>query len=102
MINAVPFVGWAMSFGFSVSLAIPFWICWTLCGIGARYFYFAPAVYQCIPFWHCVGLFIVMSILRGLFPVLVSVSQTNKQKNEPTETHTIGINPKGYFRKQSE
>jgi hypothetical protein len=82
MINAIPFLGWFLSFIFSVSLAIPFWICWTACGLGAKYFYFVPPVYQAIPFWNCVGLFIVASILKGLFPTLVSVSNDNKKEKD--------------------
>lgn len=78
MINKIPFLGWLLSFCASVSLSIPFWICWTVCGIGRTYFYFVPEVYQVIPFWNCVGLFIVISIVKGtLVPTIASVSQTN-------------------------
>lgn len=66
MINKLPIIGWLLSFVASVSLSIPFWICWTHYGIGAKYFYWLPEVYQHIPFWNCVGLFIVLSIIKGL------------------------------------
>jgi hypothetical protein len=82
MINALPIIGWLLSLVFSTSLAVPFWICWTACGIGARYFYWLPDVYHEIPFWNCVGLFMVMSILKAaVIPRLaVSSSSTTKDK----------------------
>lgn len=76
-INAIPFLGWTLDFGFKSSIAIPFWFIWTVLGIGQKYFYFIPARYQVISFWDCVGLFIVIGILKAvLIPTLVSVSNT--------------------------
>lgn len=80
MINKLPIIGWILSFTASVSLSIPFWICWTVCGIGAKYFSFLPQVYQVIPFWNCVGLFIVLSVLKGLVPTLANVDNSNSNK----------------------
>jgi len=78
MINAIPFLGWFISAVASVSLAIPFWICWTACGIGKAYFDFLPAKYQSIPFWNCVGIFVVVSVLKAVFvPRFVSVSSSS-------------------------
>ena len=83
MINKLPFIGWFFSFTANVSMSIPFWICWTICGIGSRYFYWLPKVYQVIPFWDCVGLFIVISTIKGsLIPTLVRVNQENKNTTE--------------------
>lgn len=78
MINKLPVIGWFFSVLGSVSMAVPFYICWTLCGIGEKYFYFLPDVYRAIDFWDCVGLFIVGSILLGFVPKFASVSQSNK------------------------
>ena len=81
MINAIPFLGWFVSFVFSVSLAIPFWIIWTACGIGETYFYFLPKVYHEIGFWSCVGLFMVFSIIKAvLVPRLFSVNKWGDSK----------------------
>lgn len=84
MLNSIPFVGWLASLLVSVSLSIPFWICWTVCGIGQKYGYFLPAPYQSIPFWDCVGLFISIGIIGMmvgiLTPKISSVSQTNEKK----------------------
>ncbi len=83
MINKLPFIGWFLSFVANVSLSVPFWLCWTVGGIGRDYFYFVPVRYQSIPFWKCVGIFIVLGILSGLIrqasPFVFSISQTNKE-----------------------
>jgi hypothetical protein len=43
--------------------------------IGEKYFYFLPAVYRNIDFWPCVGLFMVISVLKAvLVPSLASIS----------------------------
>lgn len=75
-LNALPLVGWVLSGIIAVSLAVPFWLCWTFFGIGAKYFYWLPAIYQRIPFWDCVGLFIAISIIKSILtPRLASVEQ---------------------------
>lgn len=72
-INAIPFFGWAVDFIAKASLSVPFWFIWNR--LAPIYFYWLPAVYQHIPFWHCVGLFIVIPIVRGaLTPQIASVS----------------------------
>lgn len=76
MLNAIPIIGWLLSLLFTASLSLPFWICWTKCGIGAKYFYFLPEVYHSIGFWSCVGLFLVIGMLKSvLVPSLASVTQ---------------------------
>lgn len=78
MLNSLPFIGWFLDLVFKISLAVPFWIVWTSCGIGAKFFPFLPAVYLRPSFWECVGVFIVVPILKGIFvPTLASVSQSN-------------------------
>lgn len=80
MINAIPFLGWMLSVIFSISLAIPFWLCWTVGGIGEMYFYWLPSTYRSIPFWHCVGLFMAISILKAvLIPHLSSTSSSSSK-----------------------
>ena len=76
MLNSIPFIGWFLSFFFSVSYAIPFWFIWTVCDVGKKYFYWLPELYLSIPFWECVGLFIIIGILKDtLVPKLVEVTQ---------------------------
>lgn len=77
MLNVIPVVGWFLSLFFSISLAIPFWIVWTACGIGTTYGYFLPSVYQAPGFWDCVGVFIAVGIIKAVFvPRLASVSSS--------------------------
>ena len=79
MINKIPFIGWLLSAIAAIGLAVPFWLFWTYYSIGSLYFYFLPKIYQSIPFWDCVGLFVVIAILKGtLVPKLFSFS--NEQK----------------------
>ena len=66
MINKLPFIGWIISVLLNISMVVPFWVCWTHYGLGVKYFYFLPPVFQVIGFWACVGLFTVISILKGL------------------------------------
>ena len=81
MINKLPFIGWFLSFIANTSLSIPFWYIWSSQGLGEKYFYFVPEIYYYLPFWNCVGLFMLIGILKGCFPTLVKVSQTNNSSN---------------------
>lgn len=45
-------------------LAIPVWLLWTACGLGARYFSFLPAAWQSAPLPHLLGLFLLFGITR--------------------------------------
>lgn len=82
MLNAIPIVGWILSLFFAISLAIPFWIVWSACGIGATYAYFLPSVYHSPGFWDCVGVFIAVSIIKAVFvPRLASTSASAETKN---------------------
>lgn len=81
MLNAIPVVGWLISIGVSMSLAVPFWVAWTVCGIGETYFYWLPDVYHAPGFWACVGIFMVVSILKTVFiPTLVNVENNCEKK----------------------
>ena len=83
MLNAIPGIGWLIDFILKASLAVPFWFIWTKFGMGEKYFYFLPEVYLHPSFWNCVGVFIVMPILKSmLIPKLVYVSQTNENNDK--------------------
>jgi hypothetical protein len=48
-------------------LSVPFYFLWNY--LIPIYGYQLPPVYQHIPFWHCVGLFALVAIIRMLlFP----------------------------------
>lgn len=81
MMNAIPFIGWFIDFVVKASMSLPFWLIWTKFGIGEKYFYFLPEVYQSISFWDCVGLFIAVPIAYSVFiPKIMSVSNSNENK----------------------
>ncbi len=51
----------------SILLAIPFYFLWNW--LAATYVPGLPQAYQHIPFWHCVGLFVLIAIIQMLiFP----------------------------------
>ena len=78
MINALPVIGWILSVGASMSMSVPFYFIWN--ALAPTYFYFLPPVYLHLPFWHCVGLFVILPILKvALVPSIASVSQTNSK-----------------------
>lgn len=79
MIFAIPVLGWIIGWILFVSMAIPFWWFWN--DLAPIYFYWLPPVYQNIPFWHSVGLFIVINILKTvLVPKLTYPSYSNPKK----------------------
>lgn len=76
MLNYIPILGWLLDFLFRVSIAIPFYFLWN--HLAPKYFYWLPPVYQEIPFWDCVWLFMCLGILYHiLIPKLASVEQNN-------------------------
>lgn len=75
MLNAIPVFGWLISAVVSISLSVPFYFLWN--GLAPTYFYWLPKVYLNLPFWNCVGLFMLVSILKTLFPTLVSSSSSS-------------------------
>jgi len=83
MLNAIPVIGWLISFILSVSLAIPFYFIWN--HLASTYFYFLPEVYLNLPFWDTVGLFMIIPILKFMlvpkFGGSSSSSSTGKKDN---------------------
>jgi hypothetical protein len=78
--NKIPIIGWIISLIFNISMAVPFWIVWTLCGIGRKFFNFIPENYQSVGFWETVGIFTVIGILKSLLtPRFVNINQTNER-----------------------
>ena len=63
---SLPVFGWVFALAFNVSLAVPFWLCWTHYGIGELYFDFLPAKWQTLPLWHCAGIFVCVWIAKQI------------------------------------
>lgn len=77
MLNSIPFIGWLIGFILYSSISVPFWYCWTVCGLGTKYFGFLPVQYQSVPFWDCVGLVFIIAILKAVIvPNFVRVPST--------------------------
>ena len=75
-VYGIPIFGWLIGAVLHTSLAVPFYFIWN--ALAPTYFYWLPPVYQNIGFWECVGLFIVVSILKAvLVPKLASVSTSS-------------------------
>ena len=80
MIYAIPVFGWLLGLLMHASLAVPFWLFWNW--LAPKFFYFVPEVYQTLGFWECVGLFVILSILKlALVPKLASISSTSENKS---------------------
>jgi len=60
------FIAIGISFIYAFILAIPLWFIWN--HLAETYFYWLPKVYHFVPFWHMVGLVMLVSILK---PVLL-------------------------------
>lgn len=75
-LNMIPVVGWLIAAAVCFFVAIPVYLLWNW--LAPTYFYWLPAVYLDIPFWHTFGLLWLISSLRGL--LLPSISQTNTTK----------------------
>ena len=64
MANAIPVLGWLLHFLVALFMAIPFYFLWNW--LAPIYAYWLPDVYLSLPFWHCVGLFWLMPMVKLL------------------------------------
>ena len=76
-LNHIPIIGWLISLLFTASLAVPFWLAWTVGGIGSTFFYFLPAVYLHPGFWQLIGLFISIGTIKILFFPEINIDNSN-------------------------
>lgn len=77
--NAIPIIGWILDLLVKISLALPFWIVWTVLGIGEKYAYGLPEVYHAPGFWNTVGVFICAGILKSFSPFVVNSKSESKE-----------------------
>ena len=80
MIYAIPFIGHIVGFIGFTSLAFPFWLFWTVFGMGEKYFYFVPPIYYEIGFWESFMVFSLVSILKSFIPGFISRKNELSQK----------------------
>jgi len=60
-------VGVVVNLLIDVLVAVPFWLFWTVFGIGSKYFYVLPDTFHRIPLWHCIGIFMCIGTIRLIF-----------------------------------
>lgn len=71
MIHAIPIIGTLIVFFVSLFISIPFYFLWNW--LAPIYFYWLPTIYLDLPFWHVVGLFMLLPILKLFVPKLAYV-----------------------------
>lgn len=65
MIFMLPVVGWIIGIILAIGLAVPFYFAWN--ALAPIYFAaWVPAIFLQLPFWHIVGLFVIISILKAM------------------------------------
>jgi hypothetical protein len=74
---SIPLVGWFIGLLLSSFVSVPFYFVWN--SLAPRYFYFLPEVYLDIPFWHCVGLFIIIPIVKSTLNPFGDTNIINKK-----------------------
>lgn len=73
----VPVIGWLLGFVIAFLASIPFYFLWNWAA--PVYFYFLPHVYQAVPFWHCVALFMLSPLVKMLvYPSMPSCGSSSK------------------------
>lgn len=79
MWSKIPVLGWLLGIVGSILSAIPFYYLWNY--TAPKYFYQIPDVYQSLPFWDIVWLFMTISILKHIF-IGSSFKSTNNNNKE--------------------
>lgn len=77
-LNAIPVIGWLIAAVLCFFISIPVYLLWNW--LAPVYFYWLPAVYLSIPFWHVFGLLWLLSSLKAL--LLPSMSTTVNSKKD--------------------
>ena len=76
------FIKICFNVAFAIVSAIPFYFAWNC--TAPVYLYFIPKIYQKLPYWHIVGIFLVCTFLgeqlSKLTPKIISISQNNETK----------------------
>lgn len=70
----------AINVGFAIVTAIPLYFAWNC--IAPIYLSFIPIIYQCLPYWHIVGILLIVQfggeMIQNITPKFISISQNNK------------------------
>ena len=78
LLMAIPVIGWFLGIMISLFISIPFYFLWNW--LAPIYFYFLPQVYKELPFFNCIGLFILIPIvIKTISPFGTYVTQNQKE-----------------------
>ncbi|MXW54747.1 MAG: hypothetical protein F4X44_05340 [Gammaproteobacteria bacterium] len=79
--NRIPVLGWIGSIVLNLSLSIPFWFIWSVCGVGRHFFTnLLPEPFLRPSLWVILGLFICIEIIRSLlFPMTLNLRKENEK-----------------------
>jgi hypothetical protein len=50
----------------TMTFAVLSWLLWSVMGLGVNYFTFLPRVWQTVPLLNMIGLFLLVTLLKGL------------------------------------
>lgn len=77
--NMIPVVGWLIAAVICLFVSIPVYFLWNW--LAPIYFYWLPAVYLVLPFWHVFGLLWLLISLKGiLLPTMSHKVTTGSSK----------------------
>lgn len=79
MWSKLPVIGWLIGIVFSIFSAIPFYYLWNY--VAPKYVYQIPEVYQNLPFWDIVWIFMTISIVKHVL-IGSSFKSINNNKNK--------------------
>lgn len=78
------FIKIAFQVAFAIVTAIPFVFAWNC--IAPKYLSFIPEIYHHLPYWHVVGLLIVITVvgeqIKKLTPKFIEIKQSNENNKE--------------------
>lgn len=78
-LNMIPVVGWIIAAVICLFVSIPVYFLWNW--LAPIYFYWPPAVYLVLPFWHVFGLLWLLTSLKGiLLPTMLHKVTTGSGK----------------------
>lgn len=78
VLNAIPILGWLIAAFICFFVAIPVWFLWNW--LAPLYFYWLPALYLTLPFWHVFGLLWLVTSIRGVLLPSTNVNNSNAIK----------------------
>ena len=80
MWSKLPVIGWLIALLFTISTAIPFYYLWNY--VAPKYLSEMPIIYQQLPFWDIVWIFLTISIVKHILIGSSFKSTVNNKNNK--------------------